>query len=225
MNLPQPGDYIDIHNHGATPVTGQFSIGNLMAHEECIPDQTPGLAYTIGIHPWHLTKETFAEQLGKVSRYAGSTNVIALGEAGFDRLRGPALDLQRDAFEEQVKIADAISKPLFIHSVRAWDELLAEHKRLSPSTPWLIHGFRGKRELAQQLISKGMFISFWFDFIIRPESSELVRRLPLEKIFLETDGSGVEIGTIYNKVASDLNMDIVQLKNQILSNYKVLFKR
>jgi TatD DNase family protein len=224
MNFPQPGDLIDIHNHGAAPVGGQFSIENLMAHEDRIPDQTPGLAYSIGIHPWHLTKETLDDQLIKVIRYAGHSNVIALGEAGFDRLRGPETELQKDTFEKQVKIADLNSKPLFIHCVRAWDELLAEHKRLRPSTPWLIHGFRGKRELAGQLLSRGMFISFWFDFILRPESSPLVRSMPIEKIFFETDGSGAEIGTIYNKVASDLSIDIIHLKNQILSNYMLLFK-
>ena len=156
--------------------------------------------------------------------FAGHPDIIALGEAGFDRLKGPDMELQRDAFEKQVKIADSNSKPLFIHCVRSWDELLAEHKRLRPSTPWLIHGFRGKRELAEQLISKGMFISFWFDFILRPESSQLVKSLPLEKLFLETDGSGADIGTIYNKVASDLSMDVIQLKTQMVSNFNTFFK-
>ena len=67
--------------------------------------------------------------------------------------------------------------------------------------PWLIHGFRGNVELAKQLLSKGMYLSFWFDFIIRPESSKLVRSLPKERIFLETDGADVDIRTIYEKVA------------------------
>ena len=67
--------------------------------------------------------------------------------------------------------------------------------------PWLIHGFRGNIELAQQLISKGMYLSFWFDFVIRPESSELLRSLPKDRIFLETDGADVDIRDIYKKVA------------------------
>jgi TatD DNase family protein len=223
MNFPQPEDYIDIHNHGSKPVTGQFSIENLMAHEGGVPDYQPGLAYSFGIHPWHLTAEDYKEQLDNVGKYAAHPNVIALGEAGFDRLKGPAPELQRTTFEEQVRIADENSKPLFIHCVRAWEELIAENKRLKPSTVWIIHGFRGKRELARQLISKGMLLSFWFDFVLRPESGELLKSLPKEKIFLETDGSGVDIRTVYNKVASDLKLSVEELKRVIYSNYKNVF--
>ena len=98
-------------------------------------------------------------------------------------------------------------KPLVIHCVKAWDELLASHRNLKPETPWLVHGFRGKKELAlQQLLSKGMYLSFWFDFVLRPESAELLRFLPKERIFLETDGADVDIKDIYNKVANDLGI-------------------
>ena len=34
MNLPQPGDYIDIHVHGGIPASGIFILESLMAHEE-----------------------------------------------------------------------------------------------------------------------------------------------------------------------------------------------
>lgn len=224
MNLPQPGDYIDFHNHGASSATGHFSVENLMAHEDRIPDNQSGLAYTIGIHPWHLASENFGRHIDKVARYANHDNIIALGEAGFDKLRGPSVKIQKNAFEEQVKIANEVSKPLYIHCVRAWDELLSEYKRLKPSTPWIIHGFRGKKELAMQLISKGMYISFWFDFILRPEASQLVKSLPEEKIFLESDGSGEDIRTIYTKVADDLGVTVEEMKKLLYSNFKIVFK-
>jgi TatD DNase family protein len=220
MNLPQPDDYIDIHNHGATPCAGHFQVENLMTHENRIPDNEKGLTYSIGIHPWFLTPENFKQQIAIVAQYANHRNLIALGEAGFDRLKGPEAIIQKKAFREHVRIADEVSKPLFVHCVRAWDELLSENKNLKPSTPWIIHGFRGKKELALQLISKGMYISFWFDFVLRPESAKLLKNLPIDKIFLETDGSGVDIEKIYEKVASDLGIDIDQLKKQIFSNYK-----
>jgi TatD DNase family protein len=223
MNLPAPDDYIDIHNHGGKPVKGRFSIENLMAHEPGIPGSENGIAYTCGIHPWHLTRENLDEQLKRVMLFSELPNVIALGEAGFDRLKGPDNDLQRKAFDEQAAIAEKVSKPLYIHCVRAWDELLSSYKRIRPVKPWLVHGFRGKRELAMQLISKGMYISFWFEFIMRPESSDLVRKLPADRIFLETDGSGTDISFIYKKVACDLNMEENRLKEQIFSNFKCFF--
>jgi TatD DNase family protein len=223
MNLPSPDDYIDIHNHGGTPLSGRFCVDNLMAHEPDLPGNDTGMTYTYGIHPWHLTADSLDDQIEKVKIHSANENVIAVGEAGFDRLKGPDIELQRKAFDAQVIIAEERSLPLFIHCVRRWDELLASHKRMRPSKPWLVHGFRGKKELAMQLISKGMYISFWFEFIMRPVSSDLVRNLPADRIFLETDGSGTDIGLIYEKVAADLDVDINKLKGQLFSNYLTFF--
>jgi TatD DNase family protein len=224
MNLPQPDDYIDIHNHGAKAFHGIFQVENLMTHENRVPGNEVGLTYTIGIHPWFLTAENIEEQISIVKQFADYQNICAIGEAGFDRLKGPSANIQQAAFKEQVRIAERVSKPLFIHCVRAWDELLSEHKKLKPSTPWIIHGFRGKKELALQLISKGMYLSFWFDFILKPEPTPLLKSLPKEKIFLETDGSGVDIKTIYEKAAKDLSLTIDELNAIIFSNFNNLFK-
>ena len=224
MNLPQSGDYIDIHNHGSRYHNGHFHVENLMTHENSIPDNEEALTYTIGIHPWFLTNENYQQQINIVRQYADHQNIIAIGEAGFDRLKGPESLLQQKAFGEQVRIADKVSKPVVIHCVRAWDELLSEYRKLRPSTPWLVHGFRGKKELAKQLISKGMYLSFWFDFVIKPESTPLLKSIPKEKIFLETDGSGLDIETIYKKVAVDLDVQVDELKLIILANFKVFFK-
>ncbi len=91
--------------------------------------------------------------------------------------------------------------------------------------PWLVHGFRGNVELATQLLSKGMYLSFWFDFILRPESSGLLKKLPLNKIFLETDGADVDIRDIYSKVANDLDLSVDELKSIILNNFNDFFNR
>jgi TatD DNase family protein len=223
MNFPSAGDYIDIHNHGAKSSSLCFQVENLMTHENRFPDNETGLTYSIGIHPWFLTNDNYIHQISIVRQLANNNNIIALGETGFDRLKGPEINLQKTAFENHVKIAEEISKPLFIHCVRAWDELLSVHKKLKPSVPWLVHGFRGKKELAMQLISKGMYLSFWFDFVLKPESSQLVKELPKGKIFLETDGSGTDIKAIYKKVAADLDLSIDELRSIIFSNFTEVF--
>jgi TatD DNase family protein len=223
MSIPQHGDYIDVHTHGSRPSEGIFIVENLMAHEGSVPVDAPGVAYSFGIHPWYLNEENQQQMISSVQNIAGNNNLIAIGEAGFDKLRGPSPELQRKVFEAQAEIAEENHKPLFIHCVRSWDELLQSHKRMRPSIPWLIHGFRGSRELATQLISKGMYLSFWFDFIVRPESSELIRSLPSGRIFLETDGADVDIRDIYKKVAGDLNLEVDDLKSRILANYNYLF--
>jgi TatD DNase family protein len=223
MNYPLPGDYIDIHTHGSRVISGIYAIENLMAHEARIPGDIPAQPCTYGIHPWNLNKETIDLLIVNVHSVASSPNLVAIGEAGFDKLRGPDIETQTRAFEAQVNISEVIGKPLFIHCVRAWDELLPAYKRLKPKMPWLIHGFRGNVDLAAQLLAKGIYFSFWFDFIIRPESSELLRSLPKERIFLETDGADTDIRHIYDKVAGDLDISVDELKKIFLRNYNEFF--
>ena len=224
MNLPGSEDYIDIHTHDeAASGPGIFSVISLMAHEPERPEDITSIAYTFGIHPWFLTESTYKHQVEAVIEVAGNSTVIAIGEAGFDRLKGPSPDLQRIAFEEQVTIAGEHNKPVVIHCVKAWEELFRAHKRLKPSLPWLVHGFRGNKDLAAQLISKNMFLSFWFNFIIRPEAAKLIKNLPSERIFLETDGSGVDIKDIYSKVSADLEMTVEKLKGIIYNNFNEFF--
>ena len=219
MYLPQPGDYIDIHVHGGLPASGIFILESLMAHEGKLPVDVSGIAYTYGIHPWFLNEENHKQLINSVENTVIQPEIIAIGEAGFDRLRGPSPELQSRAFEEQIVISEKISKPVVIHCVRAWDELLAVYKKLKPKMPWLIHGFRGNVDLASQLLSKGFYLSFWIDFVLRPESKELLKQLPADRIFLETDGADVDIKSIYNKVATDLDLSVDELKSIILKNF------
>jgi TatD DNase family protein len=219
MYLPQPGDYIDIHVHGGSPASGIFILESLMAHEEKLPVDISGVGYTFGIHPWFLNEENHKQLISSVENAVIQPEIIAIGEAGFDRLRGPSPELQRRVFEEQIIISEKILKPVVIHCVRAWDELLAVHKKIKPKMPWLIHGFRGNVELADQLLTKGMFLSFWFEFVLRPESRNLLRHLPADRIFLETDGADVDIRSIYNKVSTDLDISVDELKSIILKNF------
>jgi TatD DNase family protein len=219
MNLPEQDDYIDIHTHDAIPAKGIFSVDVLMAHERRMPEKLPGILYTYGIHPWYLDEFNHDGQIASVKKITAEPLVIAVGEAGFDKIKGPSTELQRRTFEEQVTIAEEINKPVVVHCVRAWDELLGAHKKLNPKMPWLVHGFRGKTDLAVQLISKGMYISFWFDYITKPESTRLVKSLPKERIFLETDGADVNIADIYNKVSLDLEISVNELKMRIWKNF------
>jgi TatD DNase family protein len=223
IHYPGPGDYIDIHTHDSTESEGEVAVENLMAHEERSPSDHPGRLFTLGIHPWHLEPSSAEPMLEKVRALSESENVIALGEAGFDRLKGAAPDLQMSVFIEQSVISEKCGKPLFIHCVRAWDELLQAHRRLRPVQPWLVHGFRGKPELAKQLISRGMFLSFWFDFAIRDGSSALFRQLPRDRIFLETDGAPLSIRDLYKKVSADLEISGEALKERIYLNFNTLF--
>jgi TatD DNase family protein len=219
MNLPRESDYIDIHVHRGHPIEGVYILESLMAHEGLLPGDVPGKGYTFGIHPWFLNEENYTQHLELTRQIANDPFVIAIGEAGFDKLKGPSLELQRKVFMRQVELSESLRKPLIIHCVRAWEELLSVHKEMRPQMPWMIHGFRGKIKLAEQLLSKGFFLSLWFEFVLKPESSDLIRALPQKKIFLETDGADVDIRSIYLKVSDDLELTVIDLKTAIYSNF------
>ena len=223
IDLPADGDYIDIHSHDSKHEEGVFVLENLMAHEEITPVACEGMAFSVGVHPWFLTESNMKVQLDFVKRYGNEKSVVAIGEAGFDKLKGASLKLQIKVFEEQVKISETLKKPLIIHCVKRWDDLLASYQKMKPRMSWLIHGFRGKKELAHQLISKGMYLSLWYKFALKPESSELLRSIPYDRLFLETDGSGVNIRDIYKKATDDLDLSVDDLKAKIVANYRKLF--
>ncbi len=223
MNIPRQDDYIDIHVHGGKPSPGIFILETLMAHESRLPEKTHGVAFTFGIHPWFLNDGNSAAHLKLVEKVSTDPEIIAIGEAGFDKLRGPASELQAEVFEKQVEISERLRKPLIIHCVRAWDEVLAMQKSLKPSMPWMIHGFRGKLRQAEQLISKGFWLSIWFEYSLRPESAALFSGVPSDRIFLETDGAEVDIRNIYRKVSENMDIPIEKLKSIIFSNFKKFF--
>jgi TatD DNase family protein len=223
MQLPKKHDYIDIHNHGGKPALNIYIVECLMAHEDRLPENITGMGYTYGIHPWFLDEDNRKQQIHSVENMIGLPGILAVGEAGFDKLRGPSMDLQRDVFESQVILAEEHLKPVIIHCVRAWDEILSAHKRLRPRMPWMIHGFRGNIKLAQQLLSKGMYLSIWFDFVIRKESEDLLKNLPGNRIFLETDGADIDIKEIYRKVSVDRGITVDELKSEIYLNFNNFF--
>ena len=122
MNLPGQGDYIDIHVHDGKPSAGTFILESLMAHEEKMPENINGIAYTYGIHPWFLNESNYLQQIRSVENIAKFPGIAAIGEAGFDKLRGPSPELQARVFEEQVRISEIQTNACIIQSL----EIIAE---------------------------------------------------------------------------------------------------
>lgn len=223
MKGPGRNDYINIHDHGAEPAAGVFTVDNIMVHEDRYPEPLDGIAYSCGIHPWYIDEDTLEAHLSELRRIASMDNVIALGEAGFDRVRGAEAGLQEKAFIMQADLSEEMGKPLFIHCVKAWDELLKYHKEKGPRMRWIIHGFRGKPELADQMLAKGFYLSPWVEWAVRPDSKETLRSIPPDRLFLETDGFDIGIEPVYEVVAGHLGMDTEKLKEQLWNNFNNLF--
>lgn len=154
----------DFHTHDLQAPAGEAII-NLP--REILTDPTlfrprPGALYSIGIHPWwtDAPAEEICGFIGNLEVLLQHEQVIRAGECGLDKLRGASLERQIEIFKAQVQISERTGKPLTIHCVRAYDVLLRLHKAWKPRQNWTVHGFRGRPQLAQQLLSAGLDLSF-----------------------------------------------------------------
>ena len=101
---------------------------------------------TLELHPWGgaIWSDSFGE-LARRKKFAG------IGEVGLDRLKGKLpLDEQMLIFSNAAKLAQTLNKPLTVHCVKCFSELLQIYKSQKWQVPTIIHYFCGKLELAQQ---------------------------------------------------------------------------
>lgn len=141
-----------------------------------------GHLFCAGLHPWDVTGSD-EPQLRALEQLLSHPQVLAVGECGFDTLRGPALELQEQAFLHQCELSEQFRKPMILHVVRDFDSVIRIRKRLRPAQSWLIHGFRGGIVQIDQLYAQGIMVSFG------PKSNpEALKQVPSNRLFLETDG-------------------------------------
>lgn len=167
--------YADVHTHRAD--AGPDAI-------ICLPrgaDVPREGAYSVGIHPWDAAEATEADRQW-VERAAEMPQVVAIGETGLDALRGGPLDEQERMFVWHAELSERLGKPLIIHAVRTLERVMALRRRLRPAQPWVIHGFRGKPEMARQLVRAGFDISLGEHY--NPGVPEAV---PADRLHRETD--------------------------------------
>ena len=215
MKLDEEIKFIDFHSHRAEGEKHTLTVKNLFAGEEMPVSVPPGIYFSAGIHPWHLTGENAPELMAALKNSLGHPRVIAVGEAGFDSMRGPSKSIQYDAFMCQARLAEEFNKPVVIHAVRSWDILRQAKKVVNPSVKWVIHGFRGKAQLASDLVSENFMISLGVEGM----SPEVIEAAGLKSILLETDDSGRSIGSVYSHLASISRIGMNELIDRLKDNF------
>jgi TatD DNase family protein len=211
--------YINIHTHHTKPVEGIISIGNLYKDFDAIE---PHSFYSVGLHPWYITQETWQDQFAVVKEKSNLKNVVAVGEAGLDKVCTTVFSLQQTVFAAHIQLANEIQKPLIIHCVRAHAEVIALLKQAEVKVPVIFHGFNKSKELAQQLIALGYYLSFGKG-LEKQAVQELLSTLPAGRIFLETDNSSASIDEIYSYAASAFQIDEESLSLQLQKNAATVF--
>jgi TatD DNase family protein len=178
---------------------------------------------SVGLHPWLVGERDFErdQQWDWLNAVARRENVLMLGECGLDRLRGPELVYQEAVFETCLVLAGMLNKPLVIHCVKAYAELLALVKRQQIQVPLVLHGFNRKPELMYTFLEAGFYFSFG-TAILHPQSAaaQSLKAVPLDRFFLETDTQLIDVKQVYQAAAHMHEVDFDALETIIWDNWQ-----
>lgn len=212
--------YINIHTHHLSKDNGVFLFNNRFGTSTSSVTKLYLESYfSIGIHPWDADIQFSMAEFEKIIQHP---NCLGIGECGLDKVIDIDLELQKKVFISQLDLAVKFQKPVIIHCVKAFDELIEICASYHSKIPLIIHGFNKSVQLAKQLIDKGFYISL-NDSIFKKEDIDFSVLLQ-EKLFLETDNSeSILIEEVYQKAAVCFQMPEDELKEKIYSNFTTLF--
>ena len=204
-------NFFDFHHHDADRKSGIY---NLKFNEEI-----PEIFFSAGIHPNALS-DGLEKQLLWLQEISVAENCVAIGECGLDGLIDVDEESQEKAFQAQIEIANSVKKPLIIHCVKTFSQLL-KFRKMS-KVPMIIHGFNKRKTIGDDLLKNGLCLSFGKSVLYNVNLQDFVKHLPIEKLFLETDSADFEIKELYQKVADLKNMRLEDLSKKIKNNLQNL---
>jgi TatD DNase family protein len=213
--------FFNCHTHKYTNTPNLVELVNQYPEE--FDDAIP--FYSVGIHPWYIDENRIELDLQIIENKLQNPNCLALGECGLDKRIKIPLKLQQRVFEKQLLLAQEQKKPVVIHCVAAFQEVIAIQKRLKISVPMLIHGFSKNKQVAQELIDNGFYISFGKYLLRNPELESVFLSIPKERFFLETDTIEESIEEVYALAAKYKKWNLGDLQEQIKSNFARVFDK
>lgn len=179
--------------------------------------------YSIGIHPLYINENRLENDFQIVDKKLALQECLALGECGLDKRSETPFDVQQSVLERQLALAEKHQKPVVIHCVAAFQELIEIKNRLKISVPMIVHGFSKKVELAKQLIDNGFYISFGKYLLLNPELESVFKGIPNDRFFLETDMVEEGIQAVYALAAKYKKMELSELQEIVNGNFKTVF--
>ncbi len=214
-------DFFNFHTHQFTNQSDILELVNQYPQEfdASIP------YYSIGIHPWYIKEDRLENDLRIIEEKLQTKNCLALGECGLDKRVEIPLELQIQVFEKQLILAEKYQKPVVIHCVAAFQEIIAIKKKMKISVPMIVHGFSKNNQVAEQLITAGFYISFGKYLLQNPSLKEVFLNIPNDRFFLETDTIEEGIQQVYDLAAIYKNSTLRELKEIIERNYKEVFEK
>src|SRR5512138_3394271 len=215
--------FLDIHTHTYYNDPEATLVLNVFPH--ALKNMDHPCYKSIGLHPWHVHDNTCDDQIKIVQELSDLKEVIAIGETGLDKTIVVDYALQNKVFSAHIDIAQKSSKPLILHCVRSYSEMLGYRKKTGYKLPWIFHWFNEDITIASELIKKNCYLSFGHMlFNDHSKAYAVFTKIPPEHIFLETDDAGYSIQQIYQKAAALRNSEVPQLQKQIMDNFARCFQ-
>lgn len=215
--------YIDIHTHHFSNDTNIISIRNILLGIDAPP--LTGF-FSAGIHPWYIDEgETVTDRYKNIFE---APHCLAIGECGLDfQQKYLALyprEKQESVFIHQIEIAYQLNKPLIIHCVKCFDALLHIRKQYGDEIPWIVHGFNKNWHTAKTLLDAGFYLSFGTQIIKNQKLADVLKQVPNNRFFLETDdNSRHSIAEVYKKAAQIRSCSVSSLKSEIFHIFEQMF--
>lgn len=190
---------------------------------------------------------------GSYEKLAKFEKVVAIGEIGLDYYHiDPTKNVeeikkkQHEVFAQQLLLARSLDLPVIIHCRQAHDDLLEileefkkEYGHIIPvDRPWgVIHCFSGDEDLAWKYFKLGLFISFTGLITFSKQWDELIRKIPLDHVMIETDtpymtpepyrgqrNEPVLVQYVAKRIAEIKNLKIEKVAEVTFENAQKLFR-
>ncbi len=201
----------DFHHHNRENTYGIYNL----EPKEIVTEKK----FSVGIHPKDID-ENWEENFEKIKEISLLPNCVAIGECGLDGLIPVNENLQKEVFKNHILWANQINKPVIIHCVKRFSEIIPFQK--TTEIPLVIHGFNKKKTIADEMLKHGFYLSFGKSILHSLSLQSILKEFPLEKIFLETDDANFNIEELYQKTAEIKGISIENLHNKILKNLESL---
>ena len=172
----------NFHHHNLVNFYGIYNLD--------LGENVPESYFSVGIHPKDID-ENWEKHFEAFKKISLQDNCLAIGECGLDALIDIDANLQKTVFERQILWANEIQKPVIIHCVKWFQELIPFQKLAE--VPLIIHGFNKKKSVADEMLKHGFFLSFGKSVLYNLSLQSILKEIPIDKIFLETDDTDFDI--------------------------------
>ena len=209
---------VDIHTHNPRP--GVPSIVDISGSGDFAFGEVGW--FSVGIHPRYITDD-WEGVLAKVADAAARGNCAAIGECGLDKFAAAPLELQKKVFEAQLVVAKDFAKPVIVHCVRLYSEVIGVLKKNGFMNPVVFHGYNGNEAVTAQLLKMpNVYFSYSNSAFSTPETSgaKSLPLMPVSRILTETDCDGAsDLAATVQKIADKKEMDASSLQNIVYENF------